>query len=181
MLSHFSHVRPFATPWTVACQVPLSMDFSRQKYWKGLLCLSPGDLPDLRITLTSLVASASQSRFFTTESLGKPKMLVRYPRVQLFSDAIYLKTEADSVGTVLKDHSAYDTSDKPRLLPMFLTIHQQLGNYHYPLKLKMPITSPSFCLYFWPTGCKSEIPTVIWKLSLLLGECWVRRYKEVKE
>ena len=36
----------FATPWTVACQVPLSMGFPRQKYWSGLLFPPPGDLPD---------------------------------------------------------------------------------------------------------------------------------------
>ena len=35
-----------ATPWTVACQVPLSMGFSKQDYWSGLLFPSPGDLPD---------------------------------------------------------------------------------------------------------------------------------------
>ena len=32
-----SHVRLFATPWTVAYQVPPSMGFSRQEYWSGLL------------------------------------------------------------------------------------------------------------------------------------------------
>ena len=31
-----SHVRLFATPWTVACQAPPSMGFSRQEYWSGL-------------------------------------------------------------------------------------------------------------------------------------------------
>ena len=31
-----SRVRLFVTPWTVACQAPLSMGFSRQKYWRGL-------------------------------------------------------------------------------------------------------------------------------------------------
>ena len=35
-----------ATPWTVACQGPLSMGFSRQEYWSGLLFPSPEDLPD---------------------------------------------------------------------------------------------------------------------------------------
>ena len=35
-----------ATPWTVACQNPLSMGFSRQEYWSGLPLPSPGDLPD---------------------------------------------------------------------------------------------------------------------------------------
>ena len=41
-----SHVRLFATPWTVAHQAPLSMGFSRQEYWSGLPFPSPGDLPD---------------------------------------------------------------------------------------------------------------------------------------
>ena len=33
-----SPVRVFAIPWTVACQVPLSMGFSGQEYWSGLPC-----------------------------------------------------------------------------------------------------------------------------------------------
>ena len=41
-----SHVRLFATPWTVAYKSPLSMEFSRQEYWNGLPFPSPGDLPD---------------------------------------------------------------------------------------------------------------------------------------
>ena len=35
----------FVTPWTVAHQAPLSMELSRQKYWSGLPCPPPGDLP----------------------------------------------------------------------------------------------------------------------------------------
>ena len=35
----------FATPWTLACQAPLSMGFPRQEYWSGLLFPSPGNLP----------------------------------------------------------------------------------------------------------------------------------------
>ena len=38
--------KSFATPWTVARQAPLSMQFLRQEYWSGLLFASPGDLPD---------------------------------------------------------------------------------------------------------------------------------------
>ena len=41
-----SHVRLFATLWTVAHQAPPSMGFSRQEYWSGLQFLSPGDLPN---------------------------------------------------------------------------------------------------------------------------------------
>ena len=35
-------VQLFAAPWTVACQTPLSVEFSRQEYWRGLPCHSPG-------------------------------------------------------------------------------------------------------------------------------------------
>ena len=41
-----SHVRLFATPWTVTYQAPLSMGFYRQEYWSGLPFPSPGDLPN---------------------------------------------------------------------------------------------------------------------------------------
>ena len=39
----------FTTPWTVARQAPLSMEFSRQEYWSGLPLPSPGNLPNLGI------------------------------------------------------------------------------------------------------------------------------------
>ena len=41
-----SPVRLFATSWTVARQVPLSMKFPRQEYWSGLSFPPPGDLSD---------------------------------------------------------------------------------------------------------------------------------------
>ena len=44
----------FATPWTVACQAPLSMEFSRSTYWSGLPCPPPGNLPNPGIKLRSL-------------------------------------------------------------------------------------------------------------------------------
>ena len=37
----FSHVQFFAIPWTVAHYAPLSMEFSRQKYWSGLPVTAP--------------------------------------------------------------------------------------------------------------------------------------------
>ena len=43
----------FTMPWTVAHQVPLSVGFSRQDYWSGLLFPSPGDFPDPGIEPTS--------------------------------------------------------------------------------------------------------------------------------
>ena len=41
-----SRMRLLETPWTVAHQAPLSMEFSRQKHWSGLPFPSPGDFPD---------------------------------------------------------------------------------------------------------------------------------------
>ena len=41
MLLCFSLIQLFATPWTVACQVSLSMEFSRQEHWSGLPCPPP--------------------------------------------------------------------------------------------------------------------------------------------
>ena len=54
----------FETPWTVARQVPLSMGFPRQEYWKGLPFPSPGDIPSSGIKLMS---PALAGGFFTTE------------------------------------------------------------------------------------------------------------------
>ena len=39
----------FMTPWTIACQVLLSMGFPRQEYWSGLSFPSPGDIPNPEI------------------------------------------------------------------------------------------------------------------------------------
>ena len=68
VLSLFSHVRLFATPWIVALQAPLSMDFSRQEYWSGFPCPPPGDLPDTRIKPGSLMSPALPGRFFATST-----------------------------------------------------------------------------------------------------------------
>ena len=57
-LSRLSCVRLFATPWTVACQAPLSVGFSRQEHWNGLLCPPPGVLPDPGMEPSSRVCPA---------------------------------------------------------------------------------------------------------------------------
>ena len=63
-----SHVRLFATPWTVAYQAPPSMGFSRQEYLSGLPFPSPGDLPDPGIKPRS---PAFQADTLTSEPPGK--------------------------------------------------------------------------------------------------------------
>ena len=68
MLSLFSRVRLFVTPWTVTCQVPLSMALSKHDYWRGLPFPSPGDLPDSGIEPVSLTSPALAGGFFTTSA-----------------------------------------------------------------------------------------------------------------
>ena len=70
----FSRVQLFAAPWTVAYQVPLSMEFYRQEYWSGFPFSTPGYLPDPGIEPSSLVSPALAG-FFTTAPPGKPLQL----------------------------------------------------------------------------------------------------------
>ena len=72
--SRFSHVRLFVTIWTVACQAPLSMGLSRQEYWSGLPCPSPGDRPYLGILLVSLMSPALTAELFTTNATWEAPM-----------------------------------------------------------------------------------------------------------
>ena len=62
-----SRVGLFETPWTVAHQAPLSMKFSRKKYWSGLPFPPPRDLPDPEIESASPVSPTLEGRLFTLE------------------------------------------------------------------------------------------------------------------
>ena len=66
---YFSRVLLFATLWTIACQVPLSMGFSRQEHWRGLPFPFPGDLPDPGTKPTSLKSPVLAGGFFTTSAI----------------------------------------------------------------------------------------------------------------
>ena len=59
----------FVTSWTITCQAPLFMPFSRKEYWNGLPFPSPGDLPYAGV---EAAPPALASRFFTTEPPGTP-------------------------------------------------------------------------------------------------------------
>ena len=67
-----SCVRLSGTPWTAACQAPLSMEFSRKEYWRGLQFPPPRDLHNPGIEPMSLAPPALAGRFFTTAPPGKP-------------------------------------------------------------------------------------------------------------
>ena len=71
-----SRVQVFATPWTVACQAPLSMKFSRQDCWSGLPFPSSGDLPNPGIEPPSLVSPTLAGRFFTSRVTREAQQLI---------------------------------------------------------------------------------------------------------
>ena len=71
LLNYFSYVF-FAMLWSAACQAPLSVGFSRQEYWSGLLRPPPEDLPDPGIEPASLTCPALAGRFLPLAPPGKP-------------------------------------------------------------------------------------------------------------
>ena len=83
MLSRFSHVQLFVTPWTVASQAPLSMQFSRQEYWSGLPCPPPEDLPNPGIEPVSLTSPALAGGFFSTSATWGAQMYSRFLEVSV--------------------------------------------------------------------------------------------------
>ena len=69
------------TSWTVACQFPLSVRFSRQESWSGLP-FPPGDFPDPGIEPAS---PALVGGFFTTVPPGKPNKIIKYMEKKVLS------------------------------------------------------------------------------------------------
>ena len=68
-----NRVELFETPWTVAQQAPLSMEFSRQEYWSGLSCPPPGDLPSPGMEPTTPASPALANEFFTISATWKAR------------------------------------------------------------------------------------------------------------
>ena len=81
-----SHVQLFASPWTTACQAPLSMGFPRQEYWRGLPFPFPGGLP---VPGMEPMSPALANRFFTTEPLWKPKHLLDVAKIESCAQTKY--------------------------------------------------------------------------------------------
>ena len=67
-----SHIPLLATPWTVAHQAPLSMEFYRQEYWSGFPFPTPRDLRDPRIEPMFPASPALAGGFFSLHHQGRP-------------------------------------------------------------------------------------------------------------
>ena len=77
------------TPWIVGHQAPLSMEFSRWEYWRGLPFPSPGDLPDPEIEYACSTSPALEGGFFTTEPPGKSVCLHRCVCVCIYNFKVF--------------------------------------------------------------------------------------------
>ena len=118
MFSHQVVYDSFATPWTVAQQVPLSIGFPRQEYWSGLPFSSPRDLPDPGIELTFLALAGG---FFITEPPGKS---IQFSSVQSLSRVRHFATP----WTAARQASLSITNSQS--LPKLITIELVMASNH---------------------------------------------------
>ena len=102
-LSHFSRVRLFATPRTVARQASLSSGFSRQESWTGLPFPPLGDLPDPGIKPMSPVSPAFQVNSLPLRHWENPFKLITFPH--LFCLPLHKPTDAQDTLFHLWDQS----------------------------------------------------------------------------
>ena len=70
-----SVVSDSATLWTVICEAPLSIGFSKQEYYSGLPCLPLRDLPDPGITPASFISPVLAGGFFTISATWEAKVM----------------------------------------------------------------------------------------------------------
>ena len=86
----------------VAIQAPLSMEFSRPKYWSRSPFPPPGDLPDLGIETVSLMSPALAGRFFTTSA------------IKLLKPSLALESTVNSASVSLKKSVLLVEEELPR-------------------------------------------------------------------
>ena len=90
MLSRFSRVWLFATPWTIAHQAPSSMAFSRQEYWSGLFS-SRGSFPLWDPTYVSYISCTGRRVLYHSSTwearIGLEIILIPFPIMRIFQTA----------------------------------------------------------------------------------------------
>ena len=110
-----SHVRLFVTPWTVAHQIPPSMEFSKQQYWSRLPFPSPGDLPNPEMEPGSPTLQADA---FPSEPPGKHAPNIEAPQYisQTLTDiTVEIDSNAIITGNFNPPLTQMDRSSKQRI------------------------------------------------------------------
>ena len=101
-----SCVQLFVTPWTVAHQAPLSMEFFRQEYWNGLPCPPPGDLPNPGIVQFSSVAQLCPT-LCDPMNCSMPGLPVHHQLLEL------AQTHVHRVGDAIQPSHALSSPSRP--------------------------------------------------------------------
>ena len=115
-----SHVRLFATPWTVDYQAPSSMGFSRQECWSGLPFTSPGALPDPGIKPGS---PALQVDALPSEPWGKPKIKISLKKKKKWCSNMPANLANSAVATGLEKVSFHSNPKERKCQRMFKLPH----------------------------------------------------------
>ena len=116
----------FVIPWTIAHQAPLSMEFSRQEYGRGLLLASSWDLPDSVTNLVSPESPALAGRFFAAEPPGETPRdaeaeALKSPQPQHICQTKHMgPSQVCDFRTVFSDTHLSSTQDGKRICTSFL-------------------------------------------------------------
>ena len=150
-----SHVLPFASLWTVACQAPLFVGFSQQEYWRGLPFPPPGESSQLRDRTHVSCVSYIADRFFTAEPSGGPVACC----------FCYLNSKTPTFSTPIPTQFPIT----PRELPIFPCIYRTLSG-HFLLKTQLRKK--------WDESYFSV--TVVWNISPLLFINFLKKKKKLE-
>ena len=137
----------FAAPWTVTCQAPLSMEFSRQEYWSGLPFPSPGIVQPRDKTCVSWISC-----------------IVRWV---LYCSCLTLHDSRAAA------HQASLSLTISRSLPTFIAIASVMPSNHFiqcPLLLLLPSISPSIKIFSNELAVHSRWPKY-WSFSFSISPC----------
>ena len=181
LLNCFSHVQLCATPWTAACQAPLSMGFCRQEYWSGLPFLAPGDLSDPGIKPASLMSPALGGGFFNTSTAPTPRHLLARKgqgRVRKWLPNLAMFTLESHIGWDLPRWQANTVlPGSPTQAPCFSKVHYPPGTWSFPtetLNLETWGGVRKSCI-FW----KHEASFHRWFLDVLVFHCRITNNSHV--
>ena len=156
-----SRIQLFATPWTVAYQLPLSMRFSRQEYWIALLCFPPGDLPNPGIGPAPPAAPALQADSAVSHGGSRVEAHLTYKLCQCQvrtitlwqSDTLQMTTRLQ--GLSVTTQNCYSVTDRIPYVVHYIPMTRLFYNWKFvslnPLHLFHPVPT---CL---PSGSHSVL------------------------
>ena len=175
-MKSLSHIGPFATPWTIAYQAPLSMGFSRQEYCSGLPFPSLGDLPNPGI---ELVSPSLQADTLLSEPPGKPYMAIKIlnqmegrkstiPKC-LFCSPSYLEQRGLTASWSI--HCANSLCQRPQL-PVISSRGELVWIYRF--------SSMRSLLYIHIQFCRKSFLIIPWQLSTSLCKVGSKELIDIK-